>query len=214
MRITIFKNKKPAFTLLEAMLSIAIFSIGMVGFAMLFAKTWRTNSYSIEMGQSSLQVSRGVNMMGNFIRSARQGDDGSYPIVSASGNSFTIFSDYNKDGITERLHLYKTGTDILMGITNPTSTMPKTYPSGDQKTVTIATHIVNQATEPVFFYFNKYYPGDTAHNPLSAPITIADVRLVKIFLHINIDPNRPPDNIQMQTFIEMRNLNDYDKADQ
>jgi hypothetical protein len=32
---------------------------------------------------------------------------------------------------------------------------------------------------------------------------------VKIFLKINIDPNRAPDNIQQETFVNFRNLNDY-----
>ena len=106
---------------------------------------------------------------------------------------------------------YKQNQNILMGVTDPTNTMPRTYPTGDQSTQTMASHIVNDASTPLFYYYNTNYPADTANNPMPVPASIADVRLIKIVLHININPNRPPDNIQMQSFIEMRNLNDYDR---
>jgi Tfp pilus assembly protein PilV len=201
------------FTLLEALMAIAIFTMGMAGFSLLFVRTWQNNSYALEMGQSSLQVSQGINTMEGYIRGARQGDDGSYPIKSAADNDLVIYSDYDSDDITERLHFYYSSGTIYMGITDPTSGLPKTYPTGDQQTQIIATHIVNNASTPVFYYYNTNYPGDTTNNPMTTPASISDVRLVKIMLHININPNRPPDNIQMQTFVEMRNLNDYDRAE-
>jgi prepilin-type N-terminal cleavage/methylation domain-containing protein len=204
------KRKSRGLTLIEMMVAISIFVIGMEGFSLLFVRAWRNNSYTLEMGQSSMAVSQGVSKMSNYIRGARQGDDGSYPIKSAGDNDLVIYSDYDKDGITERLHFYKNGQTILMGIRDPSGTMPKTYASGDQQTITIANYIVNDASAPIFRYYNKNYPGDISNNPLAAPISVSDVRLMKIFLKINIDPNRAPDNIETQSFVEMRNLNDYD----
>lgn len=198
-------------TLIEVMVAISIFTIGIAGFSMLLMRGWQTNSYTLEMGQTSMAISQDMNKVGNFIRGARQADDGSYPVKSANSNDLVIFSDYDKDDITERLHFYKSGENLIMGITNPNSTMPKTYPSGDQETQVVCGHVVNNATTPIFSYYNKNYPGDITNNPMSVPASVGDVRLIKLDLHINIDPNRPPDNIQMQTFIEMRNLNDYDR---
>lgn len=198
-------------TIVEMMVAILIFSIGMAGFTLLFSRTWRVNSYTLEMGQSTLAASQGVNKMVDYIRGTRQGDNGSYPLISASANDLVLYSDYDKDGDTERLHFYKNGQSVLMGVTAPSETMPVTYPAGDQQTVTIAEHVVNNSTTPIFYYYNKNYPGDTSNNPLSAPISVSDVRLLKIYLQVNINPNRAPDNIQMQNFVEMRNLNDYDR---
>jgi prepilin-type N-terminal cleavage/methylation domain-containing protein len=197
-------------TLVEMMVAMAIFTIGIAGFTMLFVRAWKTNSFTMEMGQASMIVSQGVNKMGNYIRGARQGDDGAYPVKSASDNDLVIYSDYDKDGITERLHFYKSAQNVLMGIRDPSGTMPKTYASGDQSIVTIARYIVNDASMPIFQYYNKNYPGDTVNNPMATPIAVSDARLVKIFLKINIVNNRAPDNIVLQSFVEMRNLNDYD----
>jgi prepilin-type N-terminal cleavage/methylation domain-containing protein len=204
------KSRLRGMTLVEMMVAIAILTIGMGGFTLLFSKAWTINSFTLEMGQASMIVSQGINKMGGYIRGARQGDDGAYPIKSVSDNDLVIYSDYDKDGITERLHFYKSGQTILMGIRDPSGTMPKTYASGDQQTILIANYIVNDASAPIFRYYNKNYPGDTSNNPLVVPISVSDVRLMKIFLKININPNRAPDNIETQSFVEIRNLNDYD----
>ena len=210
MRRKKYKNNV-GMTLIEVMMAIAIFAIGIEGFTLLFAKTWKTNSYVIEMGQSSLSASQGLNRMVDYIRRARQGDDGSYPLKSGNGNDLVIYCDFNKDGVTERLHFYKSNLEILMGVTRPTDTLPKTYPVSDQETVTVASYIVNGDDTPVFSYFNRDYPADMSNNPLATPILVSDARLVKVYLEINMKPESAPDNIKMQSFVEMRNLNDYDR---
>lgn len=205
--------KLKGLTLIEMMMSIAIFTMGIAGFTLLFSKTWKTNSYVLEMGQSSMNASQGVNKIVDYIRRVKQADDGAYPVKSAEDNDLVLFSDYDKDGITERLHFYKSGQNILMGVTNPTVTLPKTYPSGDQQTVTLVSNVVNAVNEPIFHYYNRDYPGDTVNNPLTMPVTshLADIRMIKIFLQVNTNPNKLPNNIKIQSFAEMRNLNDYDR---
>jgi len=201
--------KKKGMTLIEALLAISIFTMGIAGFSLLFVKSWGINSYTYEMGQSSMAVYQGVSSMGVYLREVRQGDNGSYPIKSASDNDLVVYSDFDKDGITERLHFYKNGNQIIMGYRKPSGGFPKTYADGDQETRVMANSIVNEANVPIFYYYNKNYPGDQANNPVPTPANVANIRLVKIYLKINIDPNRAPDNIETSSFIELRNLNDY-----
>jgi len=205
------KNYFSGMTIIEMIVAISIFTIAILGFTVLFMRSWKMNSYTIEMGQSSYAVSQGVNSMVNYLRKVRQADDGSYPIKSAAENDLVVFSDYDKDGITERLHFYLQSGQVMMGITKPTSGIPRTYEASDQQTKLLADRIVNEADEPIFYYYNKDYPGDTANNPVAMPVDVSTVRLVRIFLKINIDPNRAPDNIETQSFVELRNLNDYDR---
>lgn len=204
------KNKK-GLTLIETVVAIAIFAIGMEGFTLLFLNAWKNNAYTLEMGQSSMAVSQGVNKIVSYIRGARQADNGAYPVTLADDNEFTIYGDYDEDGVTERLHFYKNNQDVLLGVTNPTTTIPKTYATSDQEIIIIASRIVNTSSEPIFYYYDKDYAGSSSQTFLATPATVADIRLIKIHLKINIDPNRDPDNIEMQTFVEMRNLNDYDR---
>jgi len=209
-------NKKlKGLSLIETIAAIAIFTIGIGGFTLLFSRTWKTNSNLLEIGQSSMQASQGVSKMVDYIRKTKQADDGAYPVKSANNNDLVIFSDYDRDGSTERLHFYKSGQDILLGITDPTLTLPKTYPTNDQKTITLVSNVMNEVDQPIFYFFNKEYPGDEANNPLIAPVVdhLADIRLIKIYIEVNTNPDRFPRNIGIQSFVEMRNLNDYDRIE-
>jgi type II secretory pathway pseudopilin PulG len=197
---------KKAMTIVETLVAIAIFAIGIEGFALLFMRAWQSNSYTLEMGQSAMAVSQGVNKITGYIRGASQSDNGSYPVKSANDNDLVLYSDYDKDDVIERLHFYKSGQSVLMGVREPTGTMPITYASGDESVITIASHIINDANNPIFEYYNQGYPGDTTNNPMITPASVSAVRMVKIHLYININPNRAPDNIEMQTFVELRNL--------
>jgi len=198
-------------SLIEMLIAIGIFTIGILGFTELFVRSWHQNSYTMEMGETAMAVSQGVNKMAQYLREVRQGDNGSYPVISADDNELTVFGDYDKDDITERLHFYRSGGDIIMGIRKPTTGLPKTYASGDTETEIIASNIVNDAGTPVFAYYDSNYPEDSVNNPIATPATVPNIRLIRIDLHMNIDPSRPPDNVQIQSFVEIRNLNDHDR---
>ncbi|EKE20021.1 MAG: hypothetical protein ACD_8C00066G0006 [uncultured bacterium] len=208
------KNKKNialGFTLVETLVALAIFTMGMQATVMVFAKTMKSKAYSLEMGKASFIVSRSMGDLVGYIRRARQSDNGAFPIVSADENDLVLYSDYNKDGITERLHIYLLDGKVYLGVRKPSAVMPKTYATGDGETFELAKQIVNTASDPMFSYYNKDYPMDSVNNPVNAPADVSKIRLVKIFLKINIDPNRPSDNIEQETFVEIRNLNDYDR---
>lgn len=204
-----FREKKRGVTIIEMMMAIFIFTMGIGGFSLLVSRVWNGNKYTMEMGQTSMAVSRGVNQMAGYIRSARQADDGSYPIQSIAGNDLVLFSNYDTDAATERLHFYKSGQDILLGITQPSESMPISYPPGDQQVVTLAERIVNDVDTPIFFYYDRAYAG--VGDALVLPVDVSSIRLIKIYLHMNIDPNNAPDNIELQTFVGLRNLNDAEE---
>ena len=196
---------------MEAIIAIAIFTIGIAGFTLLFSKTWQGNSYTYELGKASFAASQGVSKVVGYVRKARQGDDGSYPVRSAADNDLVIFSDYDKDGITERLHFYRSGSQFLMGYRKPSPGLPKTYATGDEATVVIAENVVNEAGVPIFYYYNSGYPEDTENNPVATPANVWDVRLVQILIKVNILKGREDDNVPLSSFVEIRNLSDYDR---
>jgi hypothetical protein len=74
----------------------------------------------------------------------------------------------------------------------------------------MANFIVNENNNPVFFYYNKNYPGDTVNNPLATPIGVGDVRLIRVHLLVNIDPVHAPNNINIESFADLRNLKTYE----
>lgn len=200
-------------SLVETIVAIALFALGIQATMLVFSKTIKSRAYSLEMGKSSFVLSRSVGDLTKYIRRVRQSDAGSYPIVSANKNDMVFYSDYDKDEITERLHVYLADGKVFMGIRHPSGTFPKTYAAGDEEIFQMADHIVNTSDDSMFSYYNKDYPLDLTNNPLVVPADVSQIRLVKIFLKININPLRAPDNIQQETFVELRNLNDYNRIE-
>jgi len=199
------KNKK-GLTIVEMLIAISIFTMGIAGFSLLFSKSWENNKFILQSGEASFAASRGVQTTIDVLRNARQSDNGSFAIVSADDNDLIIYSNIDDDSDTERVHYYLDNGTFKEGWTDPTDDIPPIYPAGDQTVKDLANDVVNDAGEPVFEYY------DIDNNLLSTPPTVNDVKMVKVYLEININPIKAPNNINIQSYATIRNLSEYDRA--
>ncbi len=195
-------------TLVELLIAIAILTLGIGGFTMLASKSWKMNSFVMEAGNATGKATRALNETIKNLRKIRQADDGSYPIKSVSNTSLTVYLDDDGDNVTERVHYYLDSVTqtFKKGVTKPSGT-PASYPAGDQTVSVVTNYVVNTAAQPVFEYYNSDYPIDTVNNPIVNPVP-ANVKLVKVRLWVNIKPLTAPDNVNLESFVEFRNLND------
>lgn len=200
-----------AMTLMETMIALAVILIGMEGFTLLFLRSWDTNKFILEEGLASAAASRATNNVVSELRHARQADNGDYPVESADDFDLKAYLDIDKDGVTERVHYFlDQATDQMKrGITNPTGTAPVTYPAADDSVTVMTNYVVNESDDPVFSYYNGDYPGDTVNNPLATPASVGQIRLIKVHFLVNIDPVHAPENIAIESFADLRNLNSY-----
>jgi hypothetical protein len=204
--------KYKAMTLTEVMITIFIMLIAMEGFSQLLIKSWSTNKFILEEGLASAAASRATNKIVTQLRSVRQADNGDFPVEAGNDFDLKVYIDIDNDDVTERVHYFlDLATDQLkVGITNPTGTAPVTYPANDDSVSVMTNYVVNASEEPVFYYYNKNYPGDTVNNPLDTPINVEDARLIRVHLFVNIDPVRAPNNINIESFADLRNLKNYE----
>lgn len=202
-------NNIRGMTLVEVLVAIAIMLIAMEGFTLLFLKSWDTNKFILEEGMASAAASRATGKIVSQLRSTRQADNGDYPVESADDFDLKVYMDIDKDGVTERVHYFlDQATDQLkVGVTNPVAGTPVSYPAADDTVSILANYVVNENTNPVFYYYNQNYPGDTVNNPIATPATIDQIRLVRVHLYVNINPVHAPDNINIESFADLRNLN-------
>lgn len=206
------KQTLKAMTLVELMVAIAIVLISMEGFTYLFLKTWDTNKFIIEEGMASTAASRATNKIVIQLRAVQQGDNGDYPIESADDFDLVFYCDVDDDGTAERVHYFldDANDQLKLGISDPLATNPVTYPSNDTTVTVVANYIVNEASNPIFFYYNENYPGDTVNNPLATPSNVGDIQMVQVHLYVNINPVHAPDNINIESFVDLRNLHDFE----
>jgi prepilin-type N-terminal cleavage/methylation domain-containing protein len=197
-------------TLLEVVVAIAIALIAMEGFTFLFLKTWDTNKFIIEEGLASAAASRATNKIVIQLRGVQQADNGDYPLESADDFDLEFYADVDDDGVVEKVHYYldQPNDELKFGVSNPLATNPVTYPAGDSEVTTVTNFVVNESDNPIFYYYNDDYPGDTTNNPLSTPASVGNIQMVRVKLLINIDPVHAPNNVNIESFVDLRNLHD------
>lgn len=200
-------------TLVELMIAIAIALMSMEGFAFLLTRSWDTNKFILEEGMASSAASRATNLVVIQLRGIQQAENGDYPIKSSDDFNLTVYANVDADDDVERVHYFldQANDQLKKGITQPNmSTNPPSYAATDEAVYVMMNYIVNDATNPVFYYYNGNYPGDTTNNPLHTPASPGAIRLIRVHLYVNINPIHAPDNINIESFVTLRNLHNYE----
>lgn len=210
--MNIFSHKLRGMSLIEMLMAIAIALAIMGGFTLLFLRTWDTNKFILEEGMASAAASHATNKLVIQLRGTQQADNGDYPIESADKFSLIFYCDIDNDGVVEKVHYFldDANDQLKMGISDPLATNPVTYPANDTTVSVIANYVVNDTSDPLFYYYNKNYPGDTVNNPLATPADVGAIEMIRIHLYVNINPVHAPDNINIESFVDLRNLHDYE----
>ena len=102
----------------------------------------------------------------------------------------------------EKVRYFLAGTTLQKGVIKPTGS-PLIYNSINEK---ISTFVNNVISTSIFDYYDENYDGTTA--PLSFPVNVSDIRLVKITVMVEQDPNRSPTPMVFSTQVSIRNLKD------
>ncbi|MFC1609149.1 type II secretion system protein J [Patescibacteria group bacterium] len=199
MKINIKNKKEKGMTLVELIVAIAVMGIVMTGMTLMISNLWKGREVEVKMGQSAILASQTVSKMVKEMRKSSQADSGAYFL--AYGNDFeTIFySDIDNDGYMERVHYYVEGTQLKRGIAEPILGINPTYPEADEVITTMSNHIVNEAGEPIFTYY------DSSGVAVDTPVQTSYVTLVKVVVHINIDPGEIKDVI-IRSSASFRNI--------
>lgn len=198
------KNKN-GFTLLEMIVAMTLFLITSGIVAAYIIRGYQANTFTVEFSDTIRFAKRGIGMMEKEIRESVYAQNGDYPIVEALDQSFTFYSDADSDNAIEKIRYYLNGTNLMRSITEPTQTLPITYPAANEAISTVTQYIQNTST-PVFYYYNEDYPADTANNPLTTPADVNNIKLVRLYLKVNISPLKVPHNFILETFVQLRNL--------
>ena len=194
-----------AFTLVEVLISIAVFVVIMGAVAFFEANVF---SYQRSAAGSFTTVQDAqvlLKTMARELRSMSAGNDGSYALFQAATSSVIFFSDLNGDGSTERVRYFLSGASLYKGITHASGT-PATYPANAESTSTLVTNVRNASSTPVFEYFDGSYDGTTP--ALVQPVDVGSVRLIKINITLDADPSRSPAAETYSTQVSLRNLKD------
>lgn len=166
-----------------------------------------TYQFSFEEMQAVEEARGGVDVLIKEIRETQPADDGSYPIQQADDQELIFFADVDNDTQAERVRYFIEGTQLQKGVIQPTDTVPPTYPIESESVHALADNIQN-AAEPIFYYYNGDWPLITEGNPLATPARLVETKYMRVFLRLNVSPEKIPQDFELSSGVQLRNLKD------
>ncbi len=198
-------NKNKGFTLAEIVVVVGIFGIIVLAISSFQVNVLNNNKYAQDSLSSAFDARNILRVMVKELRGASPGIDGSFAITTAATNTIAFYSDVDGDGVKDKVRYYIATSTLKKGYIKPTGN-PPVYSSANEVFITLASNIKNATSSPLFEYFDSNYAGTST--PLTQPVTLTNVHLVKINLLIDADPNKSPNVRTYTSQVNLRNLKD------
>lgn len=166
------------FTLLETLVSVAIFVLIIGGSATLFKESLSGSAQKMVAIGNVDQARSVIFNFANELRNAAYGVDGSYPLNQATDTQVIIFSNYGTNlASPSRIRYFVSTSTLYKGVTAPTGTA---YNLGNEVLTPVEGGVVNPVGTPLFYYYDGSYTGTTS--PLVQPVNINSVKFIKMNL--------------------------------
>ncbi len=90
------------------------------------------------------------------------------------------------------------GDELKKGVIQPEGS-PATYPDNQEKISVITSYVRN--APPIFTYY------DAGGNQITSdPSILTETKMMRLFMVINVDVNRAPDDYDLEQYVQLRNL--------
>lgn len=192
------------FTLIELLLSLGIFALFIVGIGDLITKGLQYRAVILEQLYTQNEGRKIVQDFVNELRVANYSSIGAYPLEKVDAQEIIFYSNIDSDSWRERVHYYLSGTTLKKGVTKPSGTPLKYVTSTEQ--ITDIVHDVASGTSTIFYYYGDNYNGNATSTALSQPVTASNVRLVRMKLLLEANPNMAPKPLEVEALGGIRNL--------
>ena len=190
-------------TLVEVLIAVAIFGIVMVAVAAFEVNVFSYKGSITSSYETTQSAQIMLKTMLSELRETQTAANGSYPILQAGSTTLSFYSDSDNDTVVERITYSYSGSILYRAVIRP-SGFPSAYNPDDQSTTTLLTNIRNGQSVPLFEYFDTDYTGTSS--PLAYPISIRDIKLVKINVSLDVDERRSPVPVVYSVQASFRNL--------
>jgi Tfp pilus assembly protein PilV len=90
------------------------------------------------------------------------------------------------------------GIEFKKGVIKSTG-IPPTYPLDQEEVSIISSYVRN--SPPIFEYFDQ-----NGNKIESYPARLTETKLIRVYLVVNVDPHRPPNEFELESYVQLRNL--------
>jgi len=195
---------KSGFSLVEILVAVSIL-VGILALVGSFQADVFSLNRIIQAGlQNQSDAKKLVRPFANEVRSSAPSNLGAYPIAESATSTFSFYTDLDGDGLRELVRYFLEGNDFKKGVIKPTG-QPLVYDENSEQIIRVIHDVVDTV---VFEYYDSNYDGTASSTALTHPVAPAQVRLVKVTMIIDSDPNKPPAPIEITTQVSIRNIKD------
>lgn len=186
-------------SLIETLVWISVFVSAMLALSTSVIYFYRTSNYAIQQASATASAQHGIDLMIRTVREASYASNGAYPIVSLAGNDLKFYAEIDGDFGIEQVHYYLSGSSLLKGVVEPSGD-PSVY-TGAETVSAVSLDVRNIAQSTLLF---TYYDKDGTL--MSDYTKIGDVRYVSARLLVDVDPNKSPIPLSLNSSAALRNL--------
>ena len=176
-------NLKPmlGFTLLEVVVSVALFSLIAAGLIVLVSQILsQTNIQSGFLADSDQSRKLSFKIM-QELRNSAQSSTGAYALDTAFAQQLIFYSNIDGGTDIERIRYFLQNGQLVRGVVKPSGN-PLTYNTAAETTAIIQNNVANGNT-PLFYYYDGNYSG-TSDTYLTQPVNVSQVTFVKLNLQV------------------------------
>lgn len=196
-----FKKDRGGFTLMEILVVLSIFIILIVMGTDLMIKGLVSSAFIYEQAEAVQNGRNAADSLVKEIRKANRAETGDYLLDTVMPQQLVLYSDINSDNFTEKVNYFLDNQTLKRGVIMATGT-PIQYPAVNETITSLANYINNQ-TEAIFTYYDKN--GQPIANPAANK---QNIRLINLFIKINVAPDRAPQDFILNADVQIRNLKD------
>lgn len=197
-----YSNYRTGMTLVELLVSVALFTVLMLVVTNGIQRMYTYNAYTFAQAYQVQNARLGMQALIRDVREMTFADDGTFPLAVMDEHQIGFYSDIDRDNSVEYVTFGYTGsTTIVKSIHNATGTPPVYDFVTPDETITLSRYVQNdlQATS-TFYYF------DAAGTAVTDPNNITDVRYIESQIIVNIDPVRDPGQFMLRSSAALRNV--------
>jgi prepilin-type N-terminal cleavage/methylation domain-containing protein len=194
-------NGQAGFTLIEILVATVI-AVVVIGAAASLALD--VTGFGSSLGsrlEQEMELEPFLRSVLTELRSMGPAENGAYPVAQAEAQTLTFYTDADNDGTFERVRYYLDGTTLKKGVIEPTETQPATYPPASEVVTDVVRYMVPST---IFTYFPEGFPPELT--PMTAPVNIANIRLITVTGTIDRDPAVLPGPTTLSISATVRNL--------
>jgi type II secretory pathway pseudopilin PulG len=189
------------YSMLELVVVLSIFIILVFIATDFIIQGLRSNAFAYEQDTAVQNARRVADSLVKEVRKCSQAENGFYLLDTVNIQSFAFYSDIDADDKTEKVRYFLDNTTFKKGVIKATGS-PIAYPIGNESITTIANYM-NNGSSTIFEYYDKN--GVKLIDPTSS---IRAIRMIRLNMKINVNPNRAPDDYFVRANIQLRNLKD------